>query len=58
MNDTYRSKNRINNKVWIFNDENKYLIVKYEDMLKEPLNECKSILNYFSSIPLISEAIV
>ena len=26
MNDTYRSKNRINNKVWIFNDENKYLM--------------------------------
>ena len=26
--------------------ENKYLIVKYEDMLKEPLKECKSILNY------------
>ena len=26
--------------------ENKYLIIKYEDMLKDPLNECKSILNY------------
>ncbi len=26
--------------------ENKYFIVKYENIIKEPLKECKSILNF------------